>query len=121
MWICKIVKEINFCKGWSPKFATRLNIIIGIVQSKSIKSDQAVLLPKWFPLEYTILAKEQSSHSYTFWSMPIITFSSVANFSDHPLPGSYFIPSQIGGWSDTCMTKIPTNTAADFENDWVNQ
>ena len=34
---------------------------------------------------YTILAKEQSGQSYIFWFMPIITFSPVAKFGDHPL------------------------------------
>ena len=37
------------------------------------------------PCEYNIVAKEQSGHSYVFWSMPIIKFSPVANFGDHPL------------------------------------
>ena len=31
------------------------------------------------------MAKVQSNHFYSFWSMPIIKFSPVANFGDHPL------------------------------------
>ena len=34
---------------------------------------------------YTILAKEQFGHSYTFWTMVIIIFSPVSNSSNHPL------------------------------------
>ena len=42
-------------------------------------------MPKWSPKAYIILTKEQSGNSYIFWSMPVITFSQVANFGDHPL------------------------------------
>ena len=35
--------------------------------------------------EYTILAKEQFGHSYTFWTMALMIFSPVSNSSHHPL------------------------------------
>ena len=49
-------------KGGHQNFATGLNFILGIV--KKYESDQAVLLPKWFPQEYSILTKEQWSLIY---------------------------------------------------------
>ena len=51
-------------RDWSPKFATGLNVIIGIDQK--YMSDQAVLLPKWCTPRGIILAKGQVGHSYTF-------------------------------------------------------
>ena len=70
-------------RGWSPKFAIGLNIIIGIVQK--YKSDQAVLLPKRSSSFWQKNSLGQPGNSYIFWSMPIITFSPVTNFADHPL------------------------------------
>ena len=41
---------------------------------------------KWgSPFQYTILAKERFGHSDTFWAMPIMIFSPVANFGDQSL------------------------------------
>ena len=73
-------------RGWSPKFATGLNVLIGIDQK--IYEWPDVLLLKWCTLRGIILAKWQLSHSYTFWTMSkpiIVIFSPVANFGDHPL------------------------------------
>ena len=48
-------------------------------------SDQAVLLSKWSPNGRIILTKFQVGHSYTFWTMPNMIHSPVANFGHHPL------------------------------------
>ena len=48
-------------------------------------SDQTILLPKWCTPRGIIFAKVQLGHSYTFGTMPIMLFSPVANFGDHPL------------------------------------
>ena len=58
------------------------------------------------------MAKEQSGHSYIFWSMPIITFSPVANFGDHPLAveNSSQKYQWYSSWLDTnknVVAKIP--------------
>ena len=58
-------------------------------------SDQPVILPKWFSYEGILLAKGQLDHSYTFWTMPIMIFSSVANFGNHPL--FYFFSNDVSG------------------------
>ena len=47
--------------------------------------DPAVLSPKWFSHGRIILAKYQPCHSYTFWTMTIMIFSSVYFFSGHTL------------------------------------
>ena len=46
---------------------------------------ETVLLPKWFPHQGRILAKEQFHNSYTFWAMPILIFSPFANFGKQSL------------------------------------
>ena len=56
-------KSVN--RGWSPKFATGLNVIIGIDQ-KIYMSDQTVLLPKWSTPRGNILAKGQLGYFHTF-------------------------------------------------------
>ena len=48
-------------------------------------SDQAVLLPKWFPNLRIILSKYQLGHSFTFWTMPILMFSPVQIIMGHRL------------------------------------
>ena len=48
-------------------------------------SDQAVLLPIGFSHGGILLAKGQLDPSYTFWTRPIMIFSPVANFGNHPL------------------------------------
>ena len=37
-------------------------------------------MPKWSPHELIILAEDHICYSYTFWTMPILIFSSVADF-----------------------------------------
>ena len=41
----KLENKFVIIRGWSPKFATGLNVIIGI-DKKKYMSDQAALLPK---------------------------------------------------------------------------
>ena len=48
-------------------------------------SDQTVLLPKWSTPRGNILAKGQLGYFHTFWTMPVMIFSPVANFGGHPL------------------------------------
>ena len=50
-------------------------------------SDQAGILPKWLSNRGILLAKWQLDHSYTFWTMPILIFSSVYLLIRHPLIG----------------------------------
>ena len=54
-------------------------------RSKKNMNDQGVLLPKWFTHRGITLAKGQLGHTYTFWTMPILIFSSVANFGQQSL------------------------------------
>ena len=61
--ICPLAEEKFLYRDWSPKFATGLNVIIGI---KKYMSDQTVFLPKWCTPRGIILAKGQLGHSYTF-------------------------------------------------------
>ena len=50
------------------KFATGLKCL-----NRHYTSDQALLLPKWFTHKGITLAKGQLGHSYTFWTMSILT------------------------------------------------
>ena len=60
----------------------------------------------WFGL---FLQQNDSSHSYTFWTMPIMIFSPVSNFGDQSLgkfllivyqPVSVKPPNSHSGWTD---------------------
>ena len=65
-------------KFWSPKFATVLNVIIDIDQTIHLWVTIAKMM-------YSFWKKGQPGHSYTFWIMPIMIFSLVANFGDQSL------------------------------------
>ena len=88
-------------------------------------SDQTVLLPKWCTPRGIILAKGQLGHFYTFATglnviigidqnsqdksfstMPIMIFSPVANFGDHPLLGRELGPISV--------TRTRTRNVCDF-------
>ena len=77
----------SYSRGWCPKFAPGLNIIIDIVQKVFEWSSCpfAKKIPHW----RIILAKRQFDHWYTFWTMPILIFSPGANFGHHPLKITY--------------------------------
>ena len=60
------------------KFATELKCL-NRHSSKNIWVTR-FLLPKWFTHKGITLAKGKLGHSYNFWPMSILIFSSVANF-----------------------------------------
>ena len=74
------VDDQNFhhTRDWSPKFETRLNIIIGIVQ----KAQEWPSCPWWYHFgkmtAWSFLCK-------LFLTMPIMIFSPVSNFGDQSL------------------------------------
>ena len=51
-------------------------------------SDQSVLLPKWLTHGVVDFGKRTFGYSYTFWAMPILIFSPVANFGQQSLSGN---------------------------------
>ena len=67
-------------RGWCIKFVTGIKIRIGLVQKVYELFCQNDSL-----IGEIILAKGQLDHSYTFWAMPIMIFSPVANLMHYPL------------------------------------
>ena len=68
--------------------------------------EQAVLLPRWSPYLRIILAKGQLDHFYTFWTMPIMIFSPVANFGNPSSIGLHFLS----------MNELSTRWIESFQN-----
>ena len=69
-----------------------------------------VVLPKWFSYKEIILAKGQLDHSYTFWAMPIMIFSPVANLMHYPLGRSKRVQK-----CQTPFMDVPKGTKAVFK------
>ena len=91
IFVCMSSKTWNIrqYRGWCIKFATGLNIIIGIVQK--VYEWPGCYFAKMILLWGIIWAKGQLDHSYTFWAMPIMIFSPVANYGDQSLYWLFYV------------------------------
>ena len=71
-------------RGWCPKFATGLNIIIGC-SSKSIWVTRLLFCQNDYPMRGSFWYKDSLITLILFELQPIMIFSPVANFGHHPL------------------------------------
>ena len=71
-------------RGWCPKFATGLNIIIGC-SSKSVWVPRLLFCQNDYPIRGSFWCKDSLITHLLFELQPIMILSSVANFGHHPL------------------------------------
>ena len=106
--------EKFYCRDWSPKFETGLNVIISIDQK--IYDWPGCSLAKM--MMGIILAKEQLGHSYAFWTMPINIISPVKNFGDQSLCAK-LAPSNCGHANAYFLEKMAQLMTVAVNYRWV--